>query len=188
MQLRLFIFDEGDEGLKVKRYIIPIIVVVALIALLIELFVVQSKLDGSSLESRELRLNKLSKLSDNAHIASEIKIDNYIISGYTCLNNEYGLAIFEPQNDGKYKFQTNYLRKNDEIIVGHTIVNQINYNLFWANEADLDYAEITYTAQGKAPKTVKLDATNNKILYYESPYKDYTVEVIFFDIHGNRYE
>jgi hypothetical protein len=171
--------------MKRKKYIFAIAAILILSIVFISFFFQQSKLDGSTLESRELRLNR----SDNGiHIASEIKIDEHIISGVIDANNKYGLAIFEPEDNHKYKLQTRFLRDNGEIIIEHTIVNETGYDLFWYNQADLDYAKITYTVQGKKLEPIKLDAGENKILSYKAPSNDYSVEVTFYDTQGNRYE
>lgn len=151
----------------------------------ISFFFQQCKLDGSTLESRELQLNQ----SDNGiHIASEIKIDEHIVSGIIDANNKYGLAIFEPEDNDKYKLQTRSLRDNSEIIIEHTIVNETDYDLFWYNQADLDYAKVTYTVQGKKLEPIKLDVRENKILYHKAPSNDYSVDVSFYDSKGNQYE
>jgi hypothetical protein len=176
------------EEMKIKKYVISIAFSTILIVTLLFLFTTQSKLDGSTVESRELRLNQLNKINGNAHICSEIKIDDYIVSGYISSNNKYGLAIFEPTGNGKYRFQSNYLREHDELIHRNIIVNQKNYDLFWANKANLDYAEITYTISNKAQKTLKLDATENKIIYNKSPSNSYSVEYVFVDAEGNRFK
>ena len=171
--------------MKRKEYIFAAAIVLILSIVSVCFFFQQSKLDGTTLESRELRLNQ----SDNGiHIASEIKIDEHIVSGIIDANNKYGLAIFEPEDDNKYKLQTRFSRDNDEIAIGYTIVNEIGYDLFWYNHADLDYAEITYTVQGKKLEPIKLDAKENKILYYKAPSNDYSVEVTFYDTQGNQYE
>lgn len=148
----------------------------------------RSRPDGSTLESRELRLSELSKLDGDAHISYEVEIDGYIVSGYTSSNHKHGLAIFEPQGDGKYKFQTNVTRENDELVFMTAIINQKSYDLFWADKVDLDYAEITYTLSGVVGETVKLNAKDNSIIYTEAPAKDYSVEYCFVDKSGNRYE
>lgn len=173
--------------MKNKKYIIPIAIGFVFIILSI-FFSTQSKPDGSSIESRELILNKLSKINGNTHISYEIQIDEYIVSGYISSNNKLGLAIFEPQGNGKYKFQTYYLRDKDELIHRNVIINQKFYDLFWANKADLDYAEITYITSNKSEETFKLDATDNKIIYKEAPSNDYAVEYVFVDTNGNHYE
>lgn len=69
-----------------------------------------------------------------------------------------------------------------------TIINEKQYNLFWANKADLDYAEITYMIDGKAGETIEMDAQNNQIIYTEAPSNDFSVEYYFVDINGNQYK
>ena len=171
--------------MKRKKYIFAVVAILILSVVFISFFFQQSKLNGSTLESRELRLNQ----SDNGiHIASEIKIDEQIISGIVGANNKYGLAIFEPEDNNKYKLRTKFLRDNGEIITGHTVINRLGYDLFWYNQADLDYAKITYTVQGKKLEPIELDARENKILYYKAPSNDYSIEVAFYDTQGNRYE
>jgi hypothetical protein len=171
---------------KRKKYIFAVAAILILSFVFISFFFQQSKLDGSTLESRELRLNQ----SDNngIHIASEIQIDEHIISGIVDANNKYGLAIFAPEDNNKYRLQTRFLRDNGQIITGHTIINEIDYDLFWYNQADLDYAKITYTVQGKKLEPIKLDAGENKILYHKAPSNNYSVEVTYYDTHGNQYE
>lgn len=174
--------------MKNKKYIIPIAVSSVFIVLLLAFFTMQSNPNGSTVESREMILNKLNNIDGNAHIGSEIKIDDYIVSGYISSNNKHGLAIFEPQGNGKYRFQTNFLREKDELVYGNIIINQKFYDLFWANKADLDYAEISYIVSNKPEENLKLDATDNKIIYMEAPSNDYAVEYVFVDTNGNRYE
>lgn len=171
--------------MRMKKYIFAVATILILSIAFVSFFFQQSKLDGSTVESRELRLNQ----SDNGiHIASEIKIDEHIISGIIAANNKYGLAIFGPEDNNKYKLQTRLLRDNGEIIIGHTVVNETGYDLFWYNQLNLDYAEIEYTVQGKKLEPIKLDARENRILYYKAPSNDYSVEVTFYDTQGNSYE
>jgi hypothetical protein len=79
-------------------------------------------------------------------------------------------------------------REDNELVFMTTTINHKPYNLFWANKANLDYAEITYTLSGVVGKTVKLDAKDNIIIYTEAPAKDFSVEYCFVDKNGNRYE
>lgn len=174
--------------MKSKKHYISIAFGTVFIFSLLIFFAAQSKLDGSTVESRELKLSKLSKINRNAHICYEINIDDYIVSGYISSNNTYGLAIFVPVGNGKYRLQSNCLRENNELIHDSVIVNQKNYDLFWANKANLDYAEITYTVSNRAQETLKLDATDNKIIYYKAPSNDYSIEYVFVDANGNRYK
>jgi hypothetical protein len=171
--------------MKVKKYIFVTAIVLILSVVFISFFFQRSKLDGSTLESRALQLNKS---GNGLHIASEIKIDEYIISGIVSTNSKYGLAVFEPEDNNKYKLQTRSLEDNSEIITEHTVINGTDYDLFWYNQTNLDYAEITYTVQGKKLEPIKLDAGENKILYYKAPGNDYSVKVTFYDTQGNQYE
>lgn len=82
----------------------------------------------------------------------------------------------------------NVNRQNDRLIFWDRTINRKFYNLFWANKADLDYAEITYTIDGRIGETIKLDAKNNKILYTEVPSNDFSVEYRFVDKNGIIYE
>lgn len=173
--------------MKTKKYITPLITI-AVIGLLICYFINQSKLNGSTLESRELRLKEISNLGESTNIDQEITIDGYIISGYTTDNNRYGLAVFVPAGNGKYDFQTNINGQKDELIFLDYTINTKLYTLVWANKADLDYAEITYTTEGKTGETIRLDAKNNKIIYTEAPSNDFSVKYRFIDENGKIYE
>lgn len=144
--------------------------------------------DCSTVENRELRLQTISNLGNETTISQEVVIDDYIISGYTTRNNRYGLAVFAADGDGTYRFQTNINRFDDELVFITATINHKHYNVFWANKADLDYAEVTYTIDGNIGETIKLDAKDNKIIYTDAPSNDFSVEYYFFDINGNRYE
>lgn len=78
--------------------------------LLIGFFVNQNKLNGSTVESRELRLRQISNSGKVTTINKEITIEDYIVSRYTAKNNQYGLAIFAPTGNGNYEFQSNVNR------------------------------------------------------------------------------
>jgi len=171
--------------MKGKRYIWAVALIIILGIVFFELYLQQNKLDGSTIVSRELILNQS---QNGIHIVSEIKIDDYIVSGIIGSNNNDGLVVFASQANGKYKFQTKVLREKGSTIIEHTFINSVGYDLFWRNQVDLDYAEIIYTVQGNALEPIKLDAKDNKILYCEAPSNDYSVEVVYYDIQGNRYE
>lgn len=184
----LIILGEENGNLKNKKCVIPCVVSAILIVFIISFFAIRSHPDSSTLKSREQRLSELSKLDGDAHISCEIEIDGYIVSGYNSSNNKHGLAIFEPQGDGKYKFQMNVTRQNDELVFLGTTINQKSYDLFWADKENLDYAEITYTLSGLVQETLKLDAKDNAIIYMKPPAKDYSVEYCVVDKNGNRYD
>lgn len=170
-----------------KKYVIPFIIIL-IIGILVSYFVYKSKINGSTIESRELRLKQISNLGESTNIDEEIIIDDYIFSGYITKNNRYGLAVFTPAGNGKYDFQTNVNSNNDELIFLPYVINGKAYNLFWANKADLDYAEIIYTIDGNKGEIIKIDAKNNKIIYTEEPSKDFSVEYYFIDVKGKLYK
>lgn len=173
--------------MNLKKFTIPLIEIVV-VGIVISVFVIQNTNRCDTLENRERRLKEISNLGEVTHIDQETTIDDYIISGYITKNDRYGLAVFAPTGDGKYEFQTNINRQNDELIFIAATINQTPYNLFWANKLNLDYAEITYTIAGKTGETIKIDAQNNQIIYTEAPAIDYNVEYIFVDKNGTRYE
>lgn len=173
--------------MKSKKYIIPLIAIIV-IGVIISIFLIQNMNGCDTLENRERRLREISNLGEGTNIDQEISIGDYIISGYTTKNNRQGLAVFAPTDNGKYKLQTNVNRENNELVLITTTINQTPYNIFWANKANLDYAEITYTVDGKIGETITVDAQDNQIVYTESPAKDYNVEYIFVDKNGTHYE
>lgn len=173
--------------MKIKRYILPLIIVVS-VGLLIITLNNQDKLNGSTIESRELMLKEISTLGEATAINQEIVIEDYIVSGYVADRNQHGLAIFVPNEGGKYRLQTHVSRQKNDLIYISATINQKLYNLFWANKDELDYAEITYTVGGKNGETMRLDASDNKILYREAPSNSFTIEYCFVDKNGNRYE
>ena len=173
--------------MKLKKSTIPLVAIIV-IGIVISVFVIQNTNNCDTLENRERRLRDISNLGEVTNIDQETVIDDYIISGYTTKNNQYGLAVFAPAGNGRYKFQTNVNRQNDELVFITATINKTLYNLFWANKANLDYAEITYTIAAKTEKTIKIDAQNNQIVYTVAPSTDFSVEYSFTDLNGTRYE
>lgn len=170
--------------MKSKKFIISFIIIV----IIITIFIIPNVNGCDTLENRELRLREISNLGEVTNIDQELTIDGYIISGYTTKNNIHGLAVFAPTNNGKYEFQTNINRQSDKLILLTTTINQTLYNVFWANKANLDYAEITYTIDSKTGETLIIDAQNNQIIYTEAPTSNFSVEYYFVDKNGVRYE
>lgn len=165
-----------------KKNIFIFFIIIIVLTGLIHFFILHNRSASSTVNLRESYLNQLNNLS-NVHIDSEITIDNYIICGYTSSNNNYGLAIFEPLTKNNYKFQSNINSIDNEIIITTILINNVYYDLFWANKSDLDFAKIIYyTSSGR--KEYKLDASNNKILFLKAPTENYDVYPIFFDTSG----
>lgn len=169
--------------MKKIKFIIPAAVIAALG--LICFFLVGNRNDCSTMELREKYLRQLDPYG-NAGIGSEIKIDEYFISGYTASNSNYGVAAFKPVNGKSYKFKHNFNCGPGEVLVRTIFINDAAYDLFWVNKADLDHARITYSSP-EGEQEYKLDASNNKILYLPSPYKEYEVSAEFVAIDGTVY-
>lgn len=171
---------------KMKKYILLILITLIAGAALIWNVMKHRDVDGSTMERRENALNVSGK---NFHISSEIVIDNYIVSGIIGDNEKFGLAIFAPR-DGKYKYQTWFLREKGEIAIGYVLTEVSDYNLIWFNQPNMDYALITYMdhALRKELEPIKLDASENQILYSEAPSNNYSIKVVYYDNQGVKYE
>ncbi len=91
--------------MKRKKYMILILDVV-FIAIIIYYNIYRSDRNVSTQESRQLQLREIEVLGENVTIIQELRIEDYIISGYTCDNDQYGLAIFAPRGNGNYEFQS----------------------------------------------------------------------------------
>ena len=144
---------------------------------------------GNTVESRELRLRQIEGLGESVTIGQELELAGYIVSGYTTAGiRPYGLAVFKPAGVGRYRLQSRSSAYSNQIIEISTRIDETHYSFFWANKADLAYAEITYTMDGKAGETIRLDATDNRIVVAEAPAeKSYGAEFYFYDQNGNRY-
>ena len=176
--------SEGKYCMK-KKLVIYGMLIAAVLLVGICFLAFHNKTDCSSVELREEYLRQLGTLQ-NVSIGTEIMIDDNIISGYTSANGSYGIAIFEPSHGDNYKFRINYNSTENEILTASLLINNVPYDLFWANKADLDVAQITYyTTEGS--QEYELDASNNKILYLQSPEKNYTVSAVFVTVEGEYY-
>ena len=146
-----------------------------------------SKPDGSTVQSREELLENIPKGTD-WKIAKETEFKNYIISGMYSSDGKSGIAVFEPLDNGKYKMSSREWRENDEIIISGYIIDGIWYDLVWFNGAQTEYAEIIYTIDGEVQEPVVCDTRDMNILVNESPAKDYSMSVVYYDENGNAYE
>lgn len=173
--------------MKFKRFIIPLTAII-IVGLAIAIFMLQNKNGCGTRENRELRLREISNLGEVTTIDQEVTIDGSIISGYTAKNNRHGLAVFVPTGNGKYEFQTNVNRQNDELLFMTTAINQTLYNVFWANKGNLEYAQITYTIDGVTGETIKLNVQNNQFVFTVAPSNGFSVEYHFVDANGTRYQ
>ena len=169
-----------------KKYIIVFAVILATI---VGIGVVKyfNKPDGSTLESREKICAEFPRGKD-WKIAIEQELNDYIISGIYSRDGMSGIAVFEPYGNGKYKLLSREWREQDEIIITGTIIDQQWYGIVQFNGAKTDYAEITYTYDGKKQEPIIHNAKGMEIFINPAPAKDYSIDVVYYDSEGNKYE
>lgn len=145
--------------------------------------------DGSTLESREEQLQGIPK-GKEWKIALEQEIaEGYIVSGIYSGDDKSGLAVFEPKGNGKYKLYSREWRDTDEIIISGFSVDETWYDIVWFNGAKTDYAEITYTVDGVKQDPHAHNAKGMEIYVSAAPpAKEYSIDVVYYDDAGNKYE
>lgn len=152
------------------------------------IYYVHSLPSGNTIESREELLGNAVSKGKGWSIAKEIKIDDYIVSAAYSIDNKATIAIFKPTSNGNYKFSTSINRSNDDIIIGGAAINGQWYDLIWYNGAQTEYAEVTYSINGKEDKILKYDTTDMDIIYIRNNEKEYNLSVCYYDGEGNKYE
>ena len=80
------------------------------------------------------------------------------------------------------------LSSASEIIISNTVIKGKQYNLIWFNGTPTEYAQVTYTEDGKKPVKLKFDTKNMDIICYHYPSDAYSMNVCYYDSDGNRYE
>ncbi len=146
------------------------------------------KEDSATIESREALLEEALAKGSGWKIATEITLDDYIVSGAYSADDQLSLAVFEPLDNGKYKFTTSTNRNSGEIVIGGATINGAWYDLIWFNGAQTAYAEITYTVNGQSQDPIRYDTKDMGIIYHPAPAADYLLHVCYVDHEGNRYE
>ena len=167
----------------------PILTFTVILAFIVGFGAIQyfNRPDGSTLESREKICAEFPRGKD-WKIAIEQELNDYIISGIYSRDGMSGIAVFEPYGNGKYKLLSREWREQDEIIITGTIIDQQWYGIVWFNGAETDYAEITYTYDGKKQEPIIHNAKGMEIFINSAPAKDYSIDVVYYDSEGNKYE
>lgn len=171
-----------------RKYIIIVVVVLIVLGIFGIYNQHQKKFGGSTVESREMILEKANSKGRGWKIATELELDGYIISGAYSEDNMSAIAVFKPDKNGKYIFVNSTNRNNDEIITSNAIINDVWYDLVWFNGAQTEYAEITYTIDNNIWNPLRYDTTNMNIICNEAPGDDYIMNVSYYDSKGNKYE
>jgi len=143
--------------------------------------------DGSTLESREKICAEFPRGKD-WKISVEREFSDYIISGIYSRDGMSGIAVFEPYGNGKYKLQSREWREQDRIIITGITIDNMWYDIVWFNGAKTDYAEITYTYNGKKQEPIIHNSKGMEIFINPAPSRDYSIDVVYYDSEGNKYE
>lgn len=169
-----------------KSYIV--IIAIILIAI-VGIGVVQyfNRPDGSTLESREEIVAEFPKGKD-WKISVEQEFNDYIISGIYSRDGMSGIAVFEPYGNGKYKLYSREWRDQDEIVITGAIFGDVWHDIVWFNGAKTDYAEIAYTYDGKVQEPIIHNSKGMEIFINPAPEKDYSLDVVYYDSEGNKYD
>ncbi len=180
---------------KYWKIFLPVLILLALLVLPL----LNSGPDTSTVEGREAVLNELPKGRD-WHIAREQEVENFLISAMVGADGQVGLAVFEPRDGGKYDLQTRTIRHNDDIVIGHAIINGTWYDLFWFNGAPVTAAEITYNVEGEEQSRryqfgrISSGDTDGAVEYFNEiiclpdPADNYELRIVYYDAEGNIYE
>ena len=173
-----------------KKRLLSVLIPLVLVCIIIGAFLyfLNTPPKGNTIESREKLLDNAISKGNNWTISKEIEIDNYIISCAYSTNGKSTIAVFKPVSNGKYEFLTSTNRENKDIIVGGAVINGKRYDLIWFNGAQTEHAEIIYTVNGVRKEPLKYDTSNMDLIYIESPEKEYSMDVYYYDSKGNRYE
>lgn len=157
---------------------------VAVVCVVIVGFIIHSSAPTcTTLEEREDRLNEI---KSGLVIAKETEVDGHIISA-AYSHNTICLAIFRPEGKG-YEFMTSAYRDTDDIIILSAPINGVHYDFCWFNGTNIQNAQVTYTDESGKKSPFIYDVEDNQIVCSKSPDGDYTIEVFYTDIDGNRYE
>ncbi len=144
--------------------------------------------DGRTTESREEQL--ANKMKGTVwKIAVEQEIENFMVCGiYSGSNEKAGIAIFEEQKNGNYKFVSRKIQNNSDVIItGFSYKGEKWYDIAWFNGAATKYAEMTYTIGDKV-LPYKFETDKSALIYNSTDAKEYTLDVAYYDNDGNKYE
>lgn len=122
-------------------------------------------------------------------IATESKVDGYIISGAYSDQGCAAIAVFEPNKKGGYRLQGSTWQGRDYVITDTAPLNGERYHLIWFTGAPTEYAEITYAVGAQKPQTMRFDTADGGVICTQIEADDhYNMQVAYYDSEGNRYE
>lgn len=181
-------FQNADKEKRMFNNIIKgCIVALAIVLFVMGTVWMAAKPDGNTVESREELLENLPR-GLGWNISTETELSGHIISGIYSVDGKSGIAVFAPMGTGKYKLLARQWRDNNEVIIFNFVVDNIWYDMVWFNGAETEYAEITYTYDGKKQEPIIHNSRNMEIFINPAPAEDYSVNVVYYDRNGNKYE
>lgn len=169
-----------------KKYVI---IVIAFVVALVGFNVIRylNLPDGTTLESRKEMVAQLPQ-GKGWNISVETTVSDFIISGIYSQNEKSGIAVFAPDGEKRYKLQSRTLKDQDRVVIAGAIIDNTWYDIVWFNGAQTAYAEITYTYDGKTREPIRHSSANMEIFVYPAPSDEYTLQAVYYDEAGNKYE
>ncbi len=186
--LQIVFEKQGEDGKRrfnrVGRWYAIILSITVIAGVGISIY---NKPDGSTPDSREKMLENLPR-GIGWQIAAETEESGHIISGIYSRDNKSGIAVFTPNGEEKYRLLARQWRDRDDIIISNFVIDNVWYDVVWFNGAKTDYAEITYTYDGKKHKPIIHNSENMEIFINPAPADSYSINVVYYDDEGNKYE
>ena len=145
--------------------------------------------DGTTTESREAILNNLDVHEGMTwRIRTEIPLgDKMICSIYS----EYkkGIAVFEKQENGRYKWQScSYLHRDQEGGLRDSVYTDGNwYDFYFLDNIEAVVFKCSYESMNTHEvKDYQYDVSNTDLVYCPDPeYKDFIIHFNWYDADGN---
>ena len=170
-----------------KKIIIIAILVVALCVLGIALFRYSQTPRGNTLESRVEILQEALPNSTYLSIATEKKLDDYLICGIHS-ESQTGIAVFQQKGNENYKFVSAYCLGANEIVTTTCRIQDQWYNLIWFDGCATEYAEVIYTIDGIPNAPVTFDTSKGGVICSIAPSNHYSLDIKYYDADGNVFE
>lgn len=173
--------------MKNKKTVILILFLLGFIAASVYLFNSQN---GNSVDARQ---RILSKRDNHVIILREINIENSIISEFIDQESGYGYAQFEGNEKGRFILKSKLVKtRQDEPILADTLViNDEAYDILMCNTPCLEYAEVAYTDEttGKMDDPIRVGMNSHTVELIKAPeYLNYTMDVVFYNYKGEKFE
>lgn len=160
--------------------------IVLMILLCIGVALAVPYLNQPNANTREGREQILQEMREDLQwkIHSETLIEGMIVCAiYT---EQYdGLAFFEQEDDGNYKWQCTSWGYKGQEIDKVAFVNSQTYAIHWLNCEDAERLEIVFEHDSGMTEKMQFDVSDEKIIWYVSPSSSYSYTTTYYDENGN---